>query len=142
MADLYQVKFRGATLWTASDGEQKFKRGLFRRRVVLDDVIGGAVIKDGCRGTAKHTLTLEYHTTSKNASTIEAAVYAKLQAIWDGVPGTLEIPEVVALPNCVVIDIDLSEQTRVVQASPLNSASTSFVEGVAIVATIQFEQTA
>jgi hypothetical protein len=141
VADQYQVKFRGDTLLSASEGEQHFKRGLLGRRVIVDDVIGGAAIKDGCQGTGTHELTLEFLTTTVNAAAIEAAVYARLQAIWDGIPGTLEVPEFVPLPNCVVVDIDLSQQERIAQPTPLNTPSSTFSDGVSVVAVIQFIQT-
>lgn len=139
MADAYVVKFQNVTMMSASEGEFVFKRGLKRRRVAADDVVGGAAIKDGCQGTASHTLTLMFETNTTNAATIEANVYERLQDLWNGRTGTLEVPEFVPLANCVIMDIDIGEQTRLAKAG--DPETQELVDGVDIVATIEFEQT-
>lgn len=143
MADQWAVKFSdhgfsNDVLMGASEGEYFFRLGLFRRRLTVVDLPEGAVIKDGCTGSATHTLTLQFETTTTNTDQIWSKVYQRMQTAWDGVPGTLEVPDYPPLPNCTVMNVELSEQVRIAKAT---GAGLDLVDGVTVEAVITFEQT-
>jgi hypothetical protein len=140
MADLYKCEFDGVTMLSASEGEYMPQVQVIGTRVTFEDQPVGAARKIGCRGTAEHKLTLFFATTTTTAATVWANVYNRLYTLWDGREGILKIPDFPNLNKCTITNIDISEQTRIVQATPLNSGSTGFTTGVFVSAVLTFVQ--
>ena len=148
MADAWAITFTGHgfsgdKLFSASDGTYEFTPGLRRRRILLEEMPPGCgeVVKYNGKSGARLTLELSWFTTSATASTVWAASYAKCDAAWDGVSGTLTVPGFPAFANCVVMDVAFDKQTPIGQPTPLNAGSTGWTDGYLVTAQIIFEQT-
>lgn len=142
MADLYKIEFRGLTMLSASEGEYEPDIQIIGPRLETIEMPVGVAWQEGCDGSCEHVLKLYFATTTTNAATIWANIYNRLKDLWDGVEGTLKVPDFPDLERCVIKDVKFGTQKRVFQATPLNSASSGFTVGVAVEATVTFEQSA
>ena len=144
MADAWAVKFANGTLTsdillTATEGVYDFTPAVRGRLVSVESLPGcGRIAKVGGQAPASMTLTLTWLTTVTTAATVWA-FYTRCLAIWNGVPGTLTVPDIPAMANVIVTGVSFGAQEAIQQPTALNAASTAIAAGYAVKATVTLE---